>query len=470
MRNGIGIDYGTTNSAVAVFDGKQVRLVALEDADDIMPSATYIDRAVQTQTGASAIAQYITDNTGRTVEMVPEVIGETSSFVEHGDSDSIAPVETVTQKVYGAPVIDSGLQGRLFRGTKRLLGDASVRRLMVFERPFRLVALITPLLLRMRLALESALGSATYAHLGHPVNFEGRENYRNTTALQRLTEAYKYAGITEQTFYPEPIAAGVSFLHANPDVAGSTLLTVDFGGGTLDFCVLKRRASGSDDQRFDVIATHGIGLGGDHIDQCLFRELLFPLLGKGESWARRGMDREIETRFPFEDYEDLLLNWAVTYTLNQNKFTTPVMECIEAGGPAVAKFSRLRELIKRNLSYSVFQKIKDLKADLSDVPEALLDIPELDVELRLTRAEFERMIAGLLDQFTQALEQTLVRAQLNPADIDVVLRTGGSSLIPAVRQILDERFPNKVVEHDPFTSVATGLAIASYYGYQAEEG
>jgi len=39
-----------------------------------------------------------------------------------------------------------------------------------------------------------------------------------------------------------------------------------------------------------------------------------------------------------------------------------------------------------------------------------------------------------------------------------------------VRQILDARFPGKVVEHDPFTSVATGLAIASYYGYQADDG
>jgi hypothetical chaperone protein len=50
-------------------------------------------------------------------------------------------------------------------------------------------------------------------------------------------------------------------------------------------------------------------------------------------------------------------------------------------------------------------------------------------------------------------------------EIDIVLGTGGSSLIPAVRAMLDERFPGKVVEHDPFTSVATGLAIANYHGY-----
>ena len=71
-----------------------------------------------------------------------------------------------------------------------------------------------------------------------------------------------------------------------------------------------------------MIATHGVALGGDHIDQRLFRVLLFPALGKGEIWRRRGIDKEeIETRFPFEDYEELLLNWAVTYTLNQNQYT-----------------------------------------------------------------------------------------------------------------------------------------------------
>jgi len=459
-RTGVGIDFGTTNSAAAVYDGENLVLIDLEEAGPIMPSATYIDRDLQTLTGQHAIGHYIQDNTGRTVELIPEVIGETSQFVEHGDSESLAPVDTVTQKIYGAAVIDSGLQGRLFRGTKRLLGDSRVRRLMVFEHPFRLVALITPILLKIVKALNHDSGRFTSAHLGHPVNFEGREDFRNKTALTRLGEAYKYAGVEEQHFYEEPVAAAVSFLNANPDVAGELLFTLDFGGGTLDFCVLKRTG-----QTFDVVTTHGIALGGDHIDQRLFRSLLFPLLGKGERWKRRGMDREIETHFPFEDYEDLLLNWAVTYTLNQNKYTTPVIDCIEQGGPGAVKFKRLRELITQNLSYVVFQSIKDFKAELSSASEAVLDIPELDVNIRMTRAEFESLISDQLTQVEEALDDTLIRAGLNRADIDIVLCTGGSSLIPAVRNILEDHFPGRVVEHDPFTSVAAGLAIASYHGW-----
>ena len=458
---GVGIDFGTTNSTAAVFDGERVSLVKLETGNPIMPSATYIDCELQTQTGQTAIDRYIRDNTGRTVELIPEVIGEDHTFVDQGSSE-MTGVETTSRKIYGQPLLDSGLQGRLFRGTKRLLGDHRVRRLMVFDHPFRLVALITPILLRMQQTLCEEAGQLSYGHLGHPVNFEGRYKYKNSMALTRLGEAYRYAGIEDQHFYPEPIAAAVSYLNANPNVSGEHLLTLDFGGGTLDFCVLRRAG-----RRFEVVATHGIALGGDHIDQRLFRKLLFPLLGKGETWRRRGMDREIETHFPFEDYEELLVNWAVTYTLNQNKYTTAVMDCIEQGGASARKFRRLRELIKHNLSYVMFQAIKDFKAELSETGEAVLDIPEIDVEISLTRADFETLIGDLLTDVEQALDDTLSRAGLAASDIDIVLRTGGSSLIPAVREILDQRFPAQVVEHDPFTSVAAGLAIANYQGLNA---
>ena len=458
MRLGVGIDFGTTNSTAAVFDGERLEFVGLEDGAAVMPSATYIDRALQACVGQQAIDRYLAGNTGRTVEFIPEVIGTESEIVQHGDSENPAPLETATKAIYGQPLIDSGLKGRLFRGLKRLLGDERTRRLMVFDHPFRVVALITPILLHMRRRIrEAGVEDCARAHVGHPVNFEGREPHRNRRALARLGEACRHAGISDQRPYAEPIAAAARYLHDRPGVEGECLLTVDFGGGTLDFCVLRRRGA-----RFSVATTHGIALGGDHIDQLLFRELLFPLLGKGEVWRRRGMSRDIETRFPFEDYEQLLLNWTVGYTLNQNRYTTAVMDCIAQGGSGRRKFGRLHELIRRNLGYLAFQSIKAFKAELSAAPEAVLDIPEIDVRVALTRPQFEALIAEPLAAFAAALDETLARAGVAAADVDIVLRTGGSNLIPAVRRILDERFPGRVVEQDPFTSVAAGLAIADY--------
>ena len=460
---GIGVDFGTSNSAAAIFDGEQVALARLEAHDDIMPSATYIDRDLQTRTGRKAVERYIADNTSRKVELVPEVIGKAMLAVGNAGADSRNPGDALTVDVYGDPAVDVGMQGRLFRGIKRLLGRQDMHRLMVFDRPFRLVALITPILLRIRKTLTANVGPVDVGCAGHPVNFEGRDRYRNKLALARLGEAYRYAGLSKAHFYPEPIAAAVSFLHANPNTAGEHLLTADFGGGTLDFCVLRRASR----QRFEVVTTHGIGLGGDHIDQRLFRELLFPLLGKGERWKRPGEYDDIDTLFPFEDYEELLVNWAVTYLLNQNRYTQAVQHCIDQGAPGQRKFRRLRELIQQNLGYVVFQAIREFKAQLSYAQEAVLDIPEIDVEVRLTRCRFEALIADMLAQIEEAVALTLRRARLPPEAIDIVLRTGGSSLIPAVHDRLDGFFPGRVVDHDPFTSVAAGLAIANYHQLSA---
>ena len=72
------------------------------------------------------------------------------------------------------------------------------------------------------------------------------------------------------------------------------------------------------------------------------------------------------------------------------------------------------------------------------------------------------MIADLLHKFSKSIADLLERVDLQSSDIDLVIRTGGSSLIPAVKRILEEQFPGNVIEHDPFTSVAAGLAIADY--------
>lgn len=460
---GIGIDYGTSNSAAAIFDGHDIHLIQLENHSKVMPSATYIDRDFKISTGQNAINQYIESNTGRTIELSAEVLGEGRTTTGQ-TGDRGLPEEANTQTIYGQSFVDSGQQGRLFRGIKRMLGNTESQRLMVFDRPFRLVALITPLLLRIRRSIEAYLGkqfpasvSSKHACIGHPVNFEGSSEDRNATALGMLSEAYGYAEFSEQSYYPEPIAAALSYLHENPVSDDQTLLAVDFGGGTLDLCIIQRQQ-----QEFTVVATHGIGLGGDHIDQVLFRELLFPLLGKGETWKRAGEDREIETLFPFEDYQEFLLNWAVSYMLNQNKYTTPLMQRIKVDDEASVKFQRLYDLIKNNYSYLVFQCLKDLKAELSDHEQARLDIPELDIEFTVSREQFEFMISDVLDKFQKSISDLLSKADLTANDIQLVIRTGGSSLIPAVKQILEEQFPGKVIEHDPFTSVAAGLAIADY--------
>lgn len=431
-----------------------------------MPSACYIDREFAVETGSQAIHTYIEENRGRRVELSAEILGEARLSTGGNDSVSGLPTTADTSTIYGREVHDAGMPGRLFFGVKRLLGSARSARVTVFGRPFRLVALITPILKRMVASAGDTLEeSGTTTHtpdhgcLGHPVDFEGDTVGRTEAALDRLREAYRHAGVVEQHLCPEPIAAAISYLQKHSTDKSFRALTVDFGGGTLDLCVIRKSESA-----IEVEAVHGIALGGDRIDQAIFRELLFPLLGRGERWRRTVEGREIETDFPFWMYEERLLNWQVSYTLNQNRFTTPVLDQISSGGDRGEKFLRLYDLITNNSVFEVFQIIKRAKEALSTEPEVVIDVPEIDLNVSLGRTRFESIISGLIREFAESIDTTLSIAGHRATDIDVVIRTGGSALIPAFADVLDSRFPGKVVEHDTFTGVAAGLAIADYFG------
>ena len=104
---------------------------------------------------------------------------------------------------------------------------------------------------------------------------------------------------------------------------------------------------------------------------------------------------------------------------------------------AAEKFKRLYELISQNYSYQVFESIRACKIGLSKADSVILDIPEIDIEVEIERWEFECMISDILLELERSIDRVLMRAKLTPQDIDIVLRTGGSSLIPAVTDILD---------------------------------
>lgn len=464
-RIGIGFDFGTSNSAVAVFDGHRVTVVSLEDTSLVMPSATYIDRAFQAEVGQQAILEYIERNRGRRVEFRAEVLGEARVSTGQDDERSGLPTTAETFTLYGKEVDDYGLPGRLFYGIKRLLADEGNERISVFGRPMRLVALMTPLLERMRRRLKATLQSENPSAedidrgcLGHPVQFEGGGTRNDALALARVSEAYGHAGVVRQSFCPEPIAAAIGYLNEIGTDRPRRILMVDFGGGTLDLCIVRCEQSEA-----EVESVHGLGLGGNLIDQTVVGELILPLLGKGERWRRKVDGRDVDTPFPFEKYEQLILNWQVTYLLNQNQYTTPVIERKNADDEGARKFERLYQLITQNLSFELFQAVKKAKERLSVDPVTRIDIPEIDIDITLTRAAFEAMISVPLAAFAEAVRKVIDAAGLEPSDIDVVLRTGGSALIPAFAAILEHRFPAKVVEYDPFTGVASGLAVADYY-------
>ncbi|MEO8316040.1 MAG: Hsp70 family protein, partial [Pseudomonadota bacterium] len=374
-------------------------------------------------------------------------------------------LETQRQTVYG-PLYDRTLPGRLFLGLKRLLGDSDIERLTVFERNYRIVALLTPILLHMRECAERDLAPPLPPiHAGRPVTFEGRTGSRNPVAVARLAEAYEHAGFEVAEYYPEPVAATLSWLHGARRTDKGIALTVDFGGGTLDLAALR-----FDGQQFEVLATNGVALGGDRIDQLIFEQMLFPELGKGERWVREVDGKQVDTLFPFHEFEAGLLNWQTTFMLNQNYTRAMVVDCLARSREGAEKFQRLLDLISFNYSHNCFQAIKRAKAELSVRTETAIDIPELNLTVPFSRAELDAILVPALATLRERIDTLLATAGVSGEAITVVIRTGGTSEIAAVRRLLEELFPGRVEGHDPFTSVACGLAIANYAGAHCRLG
>jgi hypothetical chaperone protein len=110
--------------------------------------------------------------------------------------------------------------------------------------------------------------------------------------------------------------------------------------------------------------------------------------------------------------------------------------------------------------------VEAAKRRLSDEHEVPieLDNDQLQVAVTLNRTEFEDIIDEALEEMRASILEAEQNAQIGPQDIDLVLTTGGTSLIPAVRQMLFDRYgQEKLLQRDTFTSVAAGLAVVAQF-------
>jgi hypothetical chaperone protein len=174
------------------------------------------------------------------------------------------------------------------------------------------------------------------------------------------------------------------------------------------------------------------------------------------------VDEWREEPFPFDRFADRLLNWALAYDLNRPELLELLVQGMREGGDAGRRLERLYSVVKANLSYTVFQAIERAKLELADADRAEVVVEELNLHVPISGEDLDRIAAPLLDQAEEALDAVLEAAGVAPDDLSVVVRTGGSSRLRAVIRLLEDRFPGRVVEHDPFTSIAAGLAIASW--------
>ena len=302
-----------------------------------------------------------------------------------------------------------------------------------------------------------AHGGAALAHLpdrivvGRPVRYVGARP-DEALARQRYDLMFARLGRTVHYVY-EPLGAAFSFAARLSDPA--TLLVADFGGGTSDFSIVRIEAPGAA-RRCTPLSSTGVGIAGDRFDYRIMDHLVLPMLGKGGTYESMGKTLEIPAGH-FADFGD----WA-RLALMRNRRTLDQLARLQRNATDPDAIGRMIAVVEHELGYSLYDAVGRLKRALSQADRAHFQFDDagVTVEAEVMRADFEQWIAPDLARIGATVDAALTKAALAPADIDHVFLTGGSSLIPAVRRLFEDRFaPEKIASGDELTSIAHGLAL-----------
>src|SRR4051812_14351073 len=420
MRIGIGLDFGTTNSSIAIArpdrSSEAVQFSSAEGKTETYRSVLYFEPKSPAATGPLAIERYLAaDEKGRLIQS-----------------------------------LKSFLASRLFTSTN------------VFGRQYTLEDLITIILRDLRTQAEAQAGlmggtSDVPIVVGRPVRYSNANSAEdNEFALSRLKKAIDKAGIGPVVFEYEPVAA--AYFYESTLDHDELIMIGDFGGGTSDFSLLRVGPSARRDRARNggILGNEGVALAGDAFDARIVRNLVSPALGRGSQF--HSVDKVLP--MPTWVYSDLE-RWHYLSFLKSND-TLQMLRSIEAHSLEPKKISALLHVVEGDLGFFLHQSVQATKSALSreESSRFLFEDYSIRVEASVKRSAFERWIREELQKIRGCIDRLLEGTGVAASDVDRVFLTGGSSLVPAVRHIFEERFgSDKISSGSEFTSVARGLAL-----------
>lgn len=450
----VGIDFGTTNSSAAQFDGQQNRFFRLDPSNKderLLPSLIYITKAQEAVVGFAAAQRYIAEGIGRPIRYEKRFVGEIEIMVAGTGG---API-VYQQPIYAYEDVEA--PGRLLQSIKTALRQETYQGTHIFKRYYTVQDLIAILLRRIKQQVETQLGrDVPNVVLGRPVLFS-EDAAIDAAAQAALEEAARLAGFSNISFELEPIA--VAYLYHRQATQRQMALVFDFGGGTLDFAIVE--VGGTPPPR--VIASHGLLLGGDDIDRRIVTALEKHF--GAETTYRPGLGGS-ERPFP-RHITQRIQDWQTLLELAQPEQEQVLQQAIQTGS-APGKIRALWSLVHNNLGFALWQEAERVKIELSDRLFSAFQMQAQDIRIResFTRARLEGQLRATVAQINAGLDTLLARAGIGDDRIDVVVRTGGSALIPLYQRLLEERFGrHKVVAQDAFSSIVAGLSVAAWERY-----
>jgi len=410
----LAIDFGTSNSAAAVPYRDGVYRIPIEQGAETLPTAVFfpIDAGAM-QIGAVATDALISREDGRYMRALKSVLG--------------------------LPLLH---ETRLIGGRRRTLAE-----------------IITDFLAELRQRAETKTGSRFHRALsGRPVHFHSADPAKDAQAEADLRACYLSAGFEEVSFLAEPEAAAMACggMGATDEIG----LIVDIGGGTSDFSVF-RSVGNSAGPELEILASHGIRLGGTDFDQAVSMAHVMPSLGLGGQLRREmGEGLLAVPRAPYVD----LSTWAKIPFLCTAKTRRMASKMARAAvDPArMARFVTVLELeLGHELAFAV-ERGKIAANSGGDAAHIGMDFIEPGLSETIDAERLDATLADKRSVLRKTAADTLARADIDPKDIGRVILVGGSSLMRFVSDEMRALCPDaEIMRSEAFTAVVDGLALAT---------
>ena len=404
-----GIDFGTSNSTVALGNADGAWLIPLEGESQTLPSAVFWEEGhPKPQFGRAAIAAYT-----------------------------------------------EGYEGRLMRGLKSTLGSSLIHdKTRVGNRTVSFKDIVGSFFGHLKARLDAETPGVTRAVLGRPVHFVDDDVAGDQAAQDVLESIARAQGFSEVAFQYEPIAAA---LHYEQGITHEELvLIVDIGGGTSDFSIVRvspARALKAERQD-DILANDGIRVGGTDFDRLLSLAQVMPHLGFNAPTA------DGKGTMPRHYFIDL----ATWHRINM-LYTRRVMTDLKALRHAIAEpvlMDRMMRVVEKRSGHALALATESAKIALSTQTTTHIRIAPFTggPDARASRDIFEAAVDTPVRRITATLRGLLAQAGLAPEAIGTVFMTGGSSNLPILRDCVATVLPAApIATGDLLGSVGTGLAL-----------
>ncbi len=436
----VGIDFGTSNSGVAVYDGQRVKLLPVDPKNvlpEVIKTVLYITKDYRTYLGQEAVETYYRDNVNRQRRYVKQWAGEIDVY--GADMHYVRDIF-----VY----VDELKPGRLLQYLKTALRKDNYQGTQIFERYFTVGDLAKTYLSLLKQRAENVLGETIDAvTLGRPVKFSEHPE-QDHKAQETLRQAAHEAGFKEVDFELEPIAAALDYEQSM--TKPQNVVIFDFGGGTLDIAVMRL----GDAKSRKVYASGGVDIAGSDFDRTIIEKRMLSHFGYGK----------VKHHPEIMDMIHAIPDWMALPELGTPINRNILEKAIQAKVVPV-RLKALESLIYNDLAFTFYNRVEAGKIALSKDGATVISLEDKDIALweLYARAQFETDIYHYLVDVEKVLLDTIAKSGLDVKEIDAVVKTGGSSNIPLFTGMLARLFgKEKVKESNSFSSVVAGLAIKAF--------